>query len=724
MGCLILPQLYEGVELQKVLRKIKIKLSDIKKLYYANNKTLVCLKKRVKVKQDRKLFATKEEEREIIFVHEFVERYHHLIERERRAEIEATIAELRGMSGVEREIFGRAVLDLKGHREPSRLNLSFVRFGRSKVIDTEISAGDIVLISRGEPLKSDLTGTVSEVKKNYITVAFEQKPPKWVYTFGIRIDLYINDVTFKRMEENLTLLRHAQGERRRLRNIALSLAKPKIPQEESVAFQTSLNPTQQEAVQKALGSEVFLIHGPPGTGKTSTLIELILQEVKRGNRVLASADSNIAVDNMLQRLARYDLELVRIGHPARILYELEEFSIHAKYEKSLEAEAIKRGWEEIGLLVKQRDQHSKPTQARSRGMSHDRIMTLAARGKSMRGVSVATLQSMARWIRLDRKIDAMVKNLRYEEEQIYKKIIEKADVVLTTNAMIMSDLLKESFFDVAVIDEGSQQVIPSTLIPIMHAARFIIAGDHKQLPPTVVSDSAELKRSLFEELIEQNPQNAQMLRIQYRMHEKIMGFSNELFYEGKLIADESVKNHTIADLGLQKPKRFADILDPTPIIFVDTKGLEASERLPDRSTSYENLTEASIVKELVQELLAMGAKEEYIGIITPYAAQVKLIKKILDPLLVEVKSVDGFQGREKEIVIISFVRSNERGEIGFLKDLRRLNVAITRAKRKLICIGDTSTLRSDEVYAKFIDYIAQNGKVRSVDAKDVCTTRD
>ncbi len=713
MSCFILPKVLQGIELQKALRRIGIKINDIKKSYYANGKTLLCLKKRVKTRIDRSLFPTKEEEEEIKRVDEFVQRYDYLIDQERRAEIEATIGELKSMSGEEREIYGRAILGLKGSKEPQRLGLYFVRFGRSRIIDTEIGSGDIVLVSRGNPLKSDLTGTVSEVRKNYLTVAFDQRPPKWVYGEGVRIDLYVNDVTFKRMEENLFALRHATGIKRKMRNVALGIWPPKEPQKNEFNLQTRLNPTQIEAVAKALGSEAFLIHGPPGTGKTSTLIELILQEVKRGNKVLASADSNTAVDNMLQRLAKHDLSLVRIGHPARILYELEEFSIHALYEKSLEAEAIKKGWEEVGFLVKQRDQHSKPTQARSRGMSHDRIMTLAAHGKAQRGVSAATMQSMAKWIKIDRKIDALVKDLRFQEEQAYQKIIDSADVVLSTNGMIMAELLKEKEFDVAVIDEGSQQVIPSTLIPIMHASRFIIAGDHKQLPPTVLSDAEELKTSLFEEMITRFPQNSSMLRIQYRMNEKIMGFSNQEFYEGKLIADESVRNHTIEDLDLLPPKKFEQILDIEPVVFVDTQGSEAFESLPDRSTSYENIQEALLAKDLVEELLAMKAKPEHIGVISPYAAQVKRLKKLIDTdeRIIEIKSVDGFQGREKEIILISFVRSNERGEIGFLKDLRRLNVAITRAKRKLICIGDAKTLGKHEVYKRFLDYIDKNGKI-------------
>ena len=713
MACFILPKKLEGNDLKRALKKIGIKLADIKHIYYANQKSLICLKKRVKTKIDKKLFPSPDVEQEIITVSEFVEKQKYLIDLERRAEIEATIAEIRSISGKEREIYGRAILGLKGSKLPSRLNLYFVKFGRSEPIDTEISSGDVVLISRGEPLKSDLTGTVSEVGKNFITVAFEQQPPKWVRDFGIRIDLYFNDVTFKRMEENLLYLQDATGRARELRNFALGIWQPPEPKCLSFEVKTSLNDSQKEAVGSCLGSDLFLVHGPPGTGKTSTMIELILQEVARGNKVLATADSNTAVDNMLQRLAKHELELVRIEHPARILHELEEFSIHAKYEKSVEAEAIKSGWEEVGVLVKHRDQFSKPTQARARGMSYDRILTLAARGKSQRGVSVATMQSMAKWIKADQKVDALVKSLRLQEEEVYKKLIKNADVVLATNAMVMSDMLKDEIFDVAIIDEGSQQIVASTLIPIMHAKRFIIAGDHKQLPPTVVSKEAkELQKSLFEELIEQNPLHATMLRVQYRMNEKIMEFSNEHFYEGKLIADESVKNHTLADLNVSPPNEYKEVLDPSvPIAFIDTKGTEAIESLPDRSTSYENEHEANIVKALVDELLSMGLEPEHIGVISPYLAQVKRIKKLFEEPVVEVKSVDGFQGREKEVIIISFVRSNPEGKIGFLKDLRRLNVAITRAKRKLVCIGDSATLSHHETYRQFIDYIQKNGRI-------------
>ncbi len=715
---IILPKKENEKDFNKELRKLKLKKSDIKRSFKANGLVLLYLKKRIKIRPPKDLIPSKELEEEIKKVHKFVEEQKYLIELERVAEISAQIDEIKSFSGVEREIFGRAILNLKGYKEQKKFNLYFVKFGREKIIDTQISSGDIVLISRGEPLKSDVVGTVSEVKKHYISVAFENMPPKWVYSSGIRVDLYVNDITFKRMVENLENLRVANERKRYLRNIILGLQEPKeAKRDEFEAINKNLNSSQKLSVEFALGSkDLFLIHGPPGTGKTSTLIEIILQEVKRKNKVLAVADSNVAVDNMLQRLSKYDLALVRIGHPARILHELEEFSIYAKYESSVEAKAIKKGWEEVGLLAKKREMHSKPTQSRKRGMSFDRILTLAKNGKSQRGVSAKTIQSMAKWIEIDKKIDSLVKSLKSQEEEVFRNIIRESDVVLATNSMVMSEVLKDFEFDVAIIDEGSQQIISSTLIPIMHAKKFIIAGDHKQLPPTVVSKEAKkLSESLFEKLIQSHSNLSKMLQVQYRMNEKIMQFSNKMFYDGKLIADESVKNRTLSDLNLKEPTKFIEILKKDePLVFVDTKGVEAKESLLNRSTSYENIKEAQIAIDLTKELLDMGLSESEIGIISPYLSQVKRIKQGLGELLVEVKSVDGFQGREKEVIIISFVRSNPQGEIGFLKDLRRLNVAITRAKRKLICIGDSKTLSKNEIFKKFLEYIKENGVIKEI----------
>ncbi len=720
---ILIPKVLFKEDLVRYLKKIKIKKSDIKKIYYANNSTLLILKKRVKSKPPKNMIPPIALEKEIIAVSDFCEEYKYLIEMERVAEISAQLNEIRNFSAKEREIFGRAILELKGVKLPSKFNLYFVKFGRNRVIQTDITSGDIVLVSQGDPLKSNLTGTVSEVKKQFITVAFDNPPPKWVYGYPVRIDLYVNDITFKRMEENLEFLRHAKNRRKYLRNIALSLTKPKTSKKEDFKLiNKNLNFSQKEAVSLALGSEdLFLIHGPPGTGKTSTLIEVILQEVKRGHKVLATADSNTAVDNMLKRLSKYDLNLVRIGHPARIVPELEKFSIFAIYERSEEKKSMEKGWEEVALMAKLREEHSKPSPSRARGMSKDRILTLAARGKSQRGISAQTMQSMAKWIKIDKKIESLVENLKKEEEKAFEEIVKKADVVLSTNSMIMSDVLKNTKFDVSIIDEGSQQVIPSTLIPIMKADRFIIAGDHKQLPPTVVSkEAAKLKNSLFEDMIKRFDYLSLILRVQYRMNEKIMGFSNKMFYDNSLIADESVKSHTLADFSLKEPSCYKDILDPkSPLVFADTKSMEALENLPNRSTSYENEKEAKLVEIFVKELVKMGVKEEDIGVISPYISQVKRIKTLLEDLEeIEVKSVDGFQGREKEVILISFVRSNKKGEIGFLKDLRRLNVALTRAKRKLIAIGNADTLSKDNVYKEFLEYVKKEGVYKEVEYED------
>ncbi|HIC98301.1 MAG TPA: IGHMBP2 family helicase, partial [Pyrodictiaceae archaeon] len=359
---------------------------------------------------------------------------------------------------------------------------------------------------------------------------------------GIRIDLYANEITFRRMIENLEALRNATGRLKELRNILLGIKEPSQVKEEveiSEFFNKKLNDTQKTAVKLALGAkDFFLIHGPPGTGKTVTLTELILQLVKQGYKVIATADSNIAVDNLLLNLSQYSLKLVRIGHPARIMEELERFSLYALFEQDELSNQIKEKWEQVQLLIKKRDQFIKPVPSLKRGLSEEEIIELAKKKKGTRGIKKETIISMANWIKLNREIEEQINNIKNLEMQVFKKIISQADVVLSTNSMAKSEFLEDFVFDVAVIDEGSQQVEPSTLIPIVKAKRFFIAGDHKQLPPTILSEKAkkDLEKTLFEKLIERHPNLSIMLKVQYRMNEKIMKFPNEEFYEGKLVS--------------------------------------------------------------------------------------------------------------------------------------------------------------------------------------------
>jgi predicted DNA helicase len=266
-------------------------------------------------------------------------------------------------------------------------------------------------------------------------------------------------------------------------------------------------------------------------------------------------------------------------------------------------------------------------------------------------------------------------------------------------------------FDVVVIDEATQSIEPSCLIPMVKGQKWVMAGDHKQLPPTVLHPKAEqeLQYSLFERLIRDYDESIKsLLNVQYRMHEAIMHFPNKTFYDGRIKAHKSVAQHTLADFDITRPDEeagSAELVQPEPpAVFLDTKHFEAQwERQRKRSHSRENPLEAKIVERLARSLVNMGIEEAQIGIISPYDDQVDLIQqKLNDCKELEVKTVDGFQGREKEVIILSFVRANKKENIGFLTDLRRLNVAITRARRKLIMVGHSPTLQNHETYQALI----------------------
>ncbi|WP_456486073.1 IGHMBP2 family helicase [Hydrogenimonas sp.] len=707
----ILPAGWDERRRHKELRRYKIKPSNIVRTYEGDGYILYIPTKKSYLNLPHAMVPSRELEHRIKTIHDYISEYKALIDAERRAEMDMQLGEIRSISGKEREIYGRAILGLKGKSAGRKFDLYLVRFGRDRKIDTEISSGDIVLVSRGDPLRSDLSATVMQVARNFVEVAFLQKPPPWVKSGDIRLDLFVNDVTFKRMENNLERLRHIDPPFSVIRDIILSLRTPSAVK--AITFEPlngSLNDKQKEAVGKALNSkDICLIHGPPGTGKTTAIVEVIEQFVKRKERVLAAADSNVAVDNMLEKLVENGrVEPVRIGHPARISEKLSKYSLMARIEADPRSLKVKEMLKSAQEMVEARNRHSKPTQARLRGMSKERVKSLAATGRSYRGVDIKTIQSMAQWIKEDEKVERFFGAIRELEASIVRDILEKADVILSTNGMIGSEILEEMTFGVAIIDEASQQIEPSTLLPMMRASRVVLAGDHKQLPPTVVSDLDILKKSLFERLIQMSEASRTMLEVQYRMHEKIMDFPNKMMYEGLLKADVSVALRTLDLAQIPENEPLESILQPIrPVVFVDTSMLDADETLPPRSTSYENTIEAEWVLQIAKELIKNGIKEEEIGIITPYLSQVKRIRLMLERENIgcEVKSVDGFQGREKEVIIISFVRSNIAKEIGFLKDRRRLNVAMTRAKTKLIMIGNRATLEAHDPFDRLFDWL-------------------
>lgn len=639
-----------------------------------------------------------------------------LINYERDAEIELMTNEIKNLSPKKRESLGRAINKVKGKYLGKQLGSQIVQFGRSEKIETEISVGDMVLISTGYPLRSDLTGTVVEKGARFIKVAFEKSIPKWTLKKKVRIDLYANDVTFRRMEDNLM---HLNTKGKNALEYSLKKRDPKENKKEKYIdfIDKSLNESQKNAVINAVNTEnFFLIHGPFGTGKTRTLVELIQQEVRQSNKVLVTAESNSAVDNILDRLSQNKkLKITRLGHPQRVSKENIAYSLAYKSENHQLTCKINKNYKRIEQISETRDRFTKPTPQYRRGFSDSDILYNASKGKGGRGISSSKMESMANWLLENEKISEIHYKIKKLENKIVKDIINSSDIILSTNSTAAIEEIVRTKFNVVIVDEASQATIPSILIPLSKARRFILAGDHEQLPPTIISKKAHfLEKTLFEELIKKYPNKSSLLNVQYRMNSFLMKFPNLEFYNGNLKSDSSVDNinlDEIIDLEELSRLKESDVEKQLhnnlkPLLFIDTSNLKNNEEkhLKD-SKSIINQSEADIATSIAKFYLGTGINPKDIGIISPYADQVNLIQ---DKIPIEVKSVDGFQGREKEIIIISTVRSNKNKDIGFLKDLRRLNVAITRAKRKLIVIGNKNTLKGNSTYSKLIKFCAKN----------------
>lgn len=630
-----------------------------------------------------------------------------LINYERDAEIDLMTREISTMSGQKREELGRAINKVKGKSLGKELGLQIVQFGRSEVIDTEISVGDMVLVSTDNPLRSDLTGTVTEKGARFIKVAFDKRVPKWAIKKKVRIDLYANDITFRRMEDNLN---HLSLKGKNALEYILNERNPKKNRDVPYIsyIDENLNDSQKKAIENALSCEnFFLIHGPFGTGKTRTLVELISQETRQGHKVLATAESNAAVDNILERLMdNKKLTLTRLGHPQRVSKHNITQTLAYKVENHKLNKKIKKIHKKIDNMIEKRKVHTKPTPQYRRGYGDYDILHMASKGKGGRGISSEKMKSMAKWIEINQEIDEAHDEIKRIENRMIKDIIDSSDVILATNSSSALEAIARVKFDVAVIDEASQATIPSVLIPIAKAHRFILAGDHKQLPPTIISDRAgALSKTLFEELIRIYPFKSQLLDIQYRMNSLLMKFPNEEFYNNGLKSDSSVDDIKIRDI-------LDSHQDEEALLFIDTSDIaDNRERHLKDSKSIVNEIEAEIAIRIADDYLSDGVNESDIGIISPYADQVKIIQENTE---IEVKTVDGFQGREKEIIIISTVRSNDNGNIGFLSDLRRLNVAITRAKRKLIIIGNKDTLITNPTYERLINFCEDENLLEKV----------
>jgi superfamily I DNA and/or RNA helicase len=538
----------------------------------------------------------------------------------------------------------------------------------------------IVLSNDEDPTDEGIPGVVSRRKYDSIQVATD----RWPESRWFRLDLSPDETTRRRQLSAMARARTAASRTGRLRDMLLGSRPLRYGEPAQIEFLTSLNPPQQEAVRFALSAyDVAILHGPPGTGKTTTLAEVIYQAVQRGQRVLACAPSNTAVDNLLERLIGIMPRTVRVGHPARVFESLRGHTLDELVDSDPSSDII-------------------------REMRRDVEELMRAASKTLRGSD---------WRQQKRAMHAEAGQLRGQirslERSIINSVLDQADVICTTTT-IDDDLLGDRTFDLVVIDEACQCTEPSVWQAILRADRLVLAGDHCQLPPTVLSDEAVkcgMRQSLMQRLVmREGDEVFRRLTVQYRMHEAIMNFSSDTFYEGTLVADASVRSHRLCDL----PNVEELPLTTDPIEFIDTAGAEFQEQIEPDGESKLNPKEANVIVRLVRELMEAGVTADQIAIIAPYAAQKRLLRGRIETTELEIDTVDGFQGREKEVVLITMVRSNDRGEIGFLSDTRRTNVALTRAKRKLIVIGDSATLATNDFYAKMLDYFESHNAYRSV----------
>lgn len=442
-----------------------------------------------------------------------------------------------------------------------------------------------------------------------------------------------------------------------------------------------LNRDQEDAVNKVLAAkDVAIVHGPPGTGKTTTLVEAIYETLRREPQVLVCAQSNMAVDWICEKLVDRGLNVLRIGNPSRVNDKMLSFTYERRFE------------------------------------SHPAYPDLWGIRKTLRQLYKERNKSES----YHQKIDRLKSRATELEIRINNDIFNSANVIASTLVGSSNRVLAGMKFSSLFIDEAAQALEAATLIPMKRAGRIILAGDHCQLPPTVKSFEAMkagLGKSLMERIVENHPESVKLLTTQYRMHDDIMRFSNQWFYGGKMNSSPEVKFRSILDF--DSPIEWIDT-SHLPEGYIETDPEDAFSETVTGNFGKINKDEALIsllvLQEYIEKIGVRRILEENlnIGIISPYRAQTQYLRRLIKqtpffkPLrrFISVNTVDGFQGQERDIILISLVRSNKEGNIGFLRDLRRMNVAMTRARMKLLIIGNSKTLTQNPFYSRLYNYIA------------------
>ena len=606
---------------------------------------------------------------------------------------------------------GKVVLELE--RPAHRQDLHLFQVGKNACVFSNAPG-------YSGPDRPVLSGVVTSVRRNKLVLATtKEELPDWVQNANnlngstpngstLGIDLTFDEVSYREMHQAMNDVIGAHGNRlAELRDVLLGVrqASYREPKADDLFYPSALNDSQLVAVRHVISAQdVAIIHGPPGTGKTTTLVQAILETIRRERRVLVCAPSNTAVDLLTEKLAERGVNVIRMGNPSRVSDLLLKHTLdagvmaHPSYAK-------------MHAMRQTAEQHrDTASELAKEGVRH-----FGFEGRQHR----QQLREEARTLR--QAADDL-------ERFMTEDVLESVQVITCTLVGASHRHMRHLSFETVFIDEAAQALEPGCWIPIAKGQRIVLAGDHHQLPPTVKSEQAAregLRETLFEKCIQRQPNTARMLKVQYRMHEQIMGFSSEKFYGGQLVPHPSVRHAGLEAYDL----RFAPDL---PVEFIDTAGCGYQEVAIPESRSTANPEEAHLLLERLAQLLAPYDAAEHdehqhtplsIGVIAPYRAQINYLKdaiedsEVLNGLLLQrrlsVGTVDSFQGQERDIIAITLTRSNPQGEIGFLSDIRRMNVGMTRARRKLLLVGDSSTLCRHPFFVELLAYVKRVGGYRT-----------
>ena len=548
-----------------------------------------------------------------------------------------------------------------------------------------------VLFSNHDPEHDRLEGIISHSFGNRLKITLKtDELPDWSRDGKLGVDVLFDDNSY---EEMFSAIKQADAladkPEGNLVRVLTGEKSPTFHPEKLTLYIPKLNSFQVSAVTNILSAnELAIVHGPPGTGKTTTLVQAIKAMIERDNqKILVVAPSNTAVDLLSEKLHEAGLNVLRVGNPAKVTERLMALTLDSKMAEHSTMKEIKR-------LKKQAQEF--------KSMAHKYKRSF---GKSERD---------QRKLLFD-EAHKIMKEVANSEQYIIDDVAAKAQVITATLVGSNHYTVRNLTFDTLVIDEAGQALEPACWIPILKAKKVVLAGDHCQLSPTVKTDSAAnvgLNITLLEKTIALHPESVTLLEEQYRMHEAIMGYSSKVFYENKLKAHTSVAKHSLKN-------------DDAPLLFVDTAGCGFEEKL--EGTSSTNPEEATLtLKHLTNfcnQISIDYSPENFptIAVISPYSKQVTVLQEQISQIedlkryarSISVNTIDSFQGQERDVVYISMTRSNEQGNIGFLSDIRRMNVAMTRARKKLVVVGDSVTLSQFPFYADFIEYAESIGGYQS-----------